>query len=71
MNLEEILAAAAKIQVCPKCSSKEGFWLAAKRNQAYVQCKGCGASFELYEVFNLNEKFGKKSPHKHLKIFGK
>ncbi|MCS7124388.1 MAG: hypothetical protein NZ932_03100 [Candidatus Bathyarchaeota archaeon] len=64
MNLEEILAASARITLCPKCGSKEGFWLGAKRDHAYVQCKGCGASFELYKIYTLGEKGEKKKPSK-------
>jgi transcription elongation factor Elf1 len=63
-----MIAAAAKISLCPKCGSREGFWLGVKRSHAYVQCKSCGASFELYEVFALN---GKNEPSKRLKIFRK
>jgi len=27
LRLEEILAVASKFNVCPKCDSREGFWL--------------------------------------------
>ncbi|MEM0058340.1 MAG: hypothetical protein QXT10_04690 [Candidatus Bathyarchaeia archaeon] len=59
MKLEEILAASAQITLCPKCGSKEGFWLGFKRDHVYVQCKGCGANFELYQIYNLGGKNNK------------
>ncbi|MGQ9539091.1 MAG: hypothetical protein ACUVTE_05890 [Candidatus Bathycorpusculaceae bacterium] len=68
MKLEEIIAAADKLNLCPKCGSKEGFWLGVKRNYAYVQCKSCGASFELFEVFALTAK--SEAPQR-LKFFRK
>lgn len=68
LRLEEIITVASKFTVCPKCNSREGFWLGVKRNHAYVQCKGCGASFELFEVFAIGEK--SEAP-KHLKFFRK
>jgi DNA-directed RNA polymerase subunit RPC12/RpoP len=68
LRLEEIIAAAGRLNLCPKCGSKEGFWLGVKRNHAYVQCKGCGASFELFEVFALSEKSGASQ---RLKLFRK
>jgi len=71
LKLEEIMAAAGKISLCPKCGSKEGFWLGVKRNHAYVQCKSCGSSFELYEVFALSDKGGKDKSSQSLKVFRK
>ncbi|MEM2517630.1 MAG: hypothetical protein QXO49_01565 [Candidatus Bathyarchaeia archaeon] len=68
MRLDEILVAASKFNVCPKCNSREGFWLGIRRNYAYVQCKSCGTSFELFEVFAVGEKC--EAP-KHLKFFRK
>lgn len=68
LKLEDIEALASKFTVCPKCGSKEGFWLGVKRSHAYIQCKSCGGSFELYEVFALSEKGGSPTP---LKFFRK
>ncbi|MEM1540435.1 MAG: hypothetical protein QXJ07_03530 [Candidatus Bathyarchaeia archaeon] len=68
LKLDEILAVASKFNVCPKCNSREGFWLGIRRNHAYVQCKGCGANFELFEVFAVGERG--EAP-KHLKFFRK
>ncbi|MEM3769644.1 MAG: hypothetical protein QXG76_00475 [Candidatus Bathyarchaeia archaeon] len=68
LKLDEMLATASKFNVCPKCNSREGFWLGIRRNHAYVQCKGCGTSFELLEVFAIGEK---KEQPKHLKFFRK
>jgi len=56
VNLQEIENALNRFKTCPKCSSVQGFWLGLKREKAYAQCKGCGASFELFEVFRLPEK---------------
>jgi transcription elongation factor Elf1 len=55
LRLEEIEALSSRFSVCPKCNSSEGVWLGMKRDQAYVQCKSCGASFELFEVLPLAE----------------
>jgi len=68
LRLEEIITSVGKLNFCPKCGSKEGFWLGVKYNHAYVQCKGCGANFELFEVFALN---GKSAASKWLKFFRK
>ena len=65
LKLEEIEALASKFTTCPKCHSKEGFWLGVKHDHVYVQCKGCGASFELCEVFPIEEA------SKRLKFFRK
>jgi len=54
LNLQEIEAAFKQFNSCPKCNSSEGFWLELKRDQAYVQCKGCGAKFELCEVYTIS-----------------
>ncbi|MEM2911360.1 MAG: hypothetical protein QW146_02515 [Candidatus Bathyarchaeia archaeon] len=55
MRLEEIEALLSRFSACPKCNSREGVWLGMKKNQAYIQCKSCGASFELFEVLPLME----------------
>ncbi|MEM1565501.1 MAG: hypothetical protein QW510_00205 [Candidatus Bathyarchaeia archaeon] len=68
MKLEEILAVSSQITYCPKCGSSEGFWLGFKRDHAYVQCKGCGSSFELYQIYKVNEK---RKISRNRKIFGK
>ncbi|MEM1589356.1 MAG: hypothetical protein QXZ68_03710 [Candidatus Bathyarchaeia archaeon] len=60
MKIEEILTISAQITLCPKCGSKEGFWLGFKRERVYVQCKGCGATFELYQSYALAEKGGRR-----------
>lgn len=56
LNLKEIETTFSRSKVRPKCNSAEGFWLGLKRNHAYVQCKGCGAKFELFEVYEIGEK---------------
>ena len=56
MNLQEIETASNNFKICPKCNSTEGFWLGLKRDHAYVQCKSCGAKFELFEVYKIGEK---------------
>jgi transcription elongation factor Elf1 len=69
LNLQEIETASSRFKVCPKCNSREGFWLGLKRDHVYVQCKGCGARFELFEVYKIGEK-GKAAPER-LKLFRK
>ncbi len=61
LKIQEIEEAASRFKTCPKCKSVSGFWLGFKRDNAYVQCKGCGAKFELHEVYSLNVKEGSKS----------
>ncbi|MGC9345791.1 MAG: hypothetical protein ACP5ER_03245 [Candidatus Bathyarchaeales archaeon] len=56
LNLREIEAAFSRFKICPKCISTEGFWLGLKGDHAYAQCKGCGARFELFEVYKISEK---------------
>ena len=68
LNLKEIEEAFSRFKVCPKCGSKEGFWLGLKGSHVHVQCKSCGAKFELHEVYAISEK-GKAS--ERLKFFRK
>jgi len=56
LNLQEIETASNRFKTCPKCNSTEGFWLGLERDHAYVQCKSCGAKFELFEVYQIGEK---------------
>ncbi|MGQ9507264.1 MAG: hypothetical protein ACUVTB_05330 [Candidatus Bathycorpusculaceae bacterium] len=56
LKLQEIEEAFNRFKICPKCNSKQGFWLGIKRDIGYVQCKGCGAKFELHEVYAFGEK---------------
>ena len=56
LGIREIEEVAARFKICPKCKSVSGFWLGFKRDNAYVQCKGCGAKFELHEVYAISEK---------------
>jgi len=53
LSLEEVEAFRRSLKVCPKCGLSEGFWLTAKRDRSYVQCKHCGAIIELCEVFSV------------------
>lgn len=59
--MEEIEAVYRTFKSCPKCGSKEGFWLSAKSDAEYVQCKHCGAIFEICEVFQTGGEKGKSS----------
>ncbi|MBS7608465.1 MAG: hypothetical protein QXL77_03165 [Candidatus Bathyarchaeia archaeon] len=70
MKLEEVLAVSSQMKSCPKCSSSEGFWLGFKRDHAYVQCKSCGSSFELYQIYKINEKEGKPQSRKIFRKWG-
>jgi DNA-directed RNA polymerase subunit M/transcription elongation factor TFIIS len=56
LNLQEIENTLSRFKECPKCDSKEGFWLGVKRDRTYVQCKSCGANFELFELFAIGEE---------------
>lgn len=68
LKFQEIEEAFSRFKICPKCNSREGFWLGMKRDHVYVQCKSCGGNFELFEVFAFNEKH--ELP-KRLKFFRK
>ena len=68
MRLQEIETASSSFKICPKCNSWEGFWLGMKGNHINVQCKCCGAKFELSEVYKTDEE--RKKP-KLLKFFRK
>jgi len=68
LKLQEIEEAFNNFKTCPKCNSKQGFWLGSKRDVAYVQCKECGAKYELFEVYKMGEK--NKTP-KRLSFFRK
>lgn len=59
--MEEIVAVYSAFKTCPKCGSNEGFWLAAKHDAGCVQCKHCGALFEICEVFQTGERRSKSS----------
>jgi translation initiation factor 2 beta subunit (eIF-2beta)/eIF-5 len=65
LSLEEIEAFHKSLKVCPKCGSSEGFWLTAKRDTSYVQCKHCGAIIELCEVFSEERVKKKRAPSGH------
>jgi len=56
LKLQEIEEASGRFKVCPKCNSAIGFWLGMKHDKAYVQCKSCGAQFELSEVYRMSGK---------------
>jgi len=56
LKLQEIETASSLFKICPKCHSTQGFWLGLMSDHAYVQCKDCGAKFELFEVYMMGEK---------------
>ena len=56
MQLKEIEEASSHFKACPKCKSIKGFWIGLKREYAYVQCKTCGAKFELFGVYKMGEQ---------------
>jgi translation initiation factor 2 beta subunit (eIF-2beta)/eIF-5 len=68
LKFQEIETVSSRFKICPKCNSGEGYWLGMKGDHAYVQCKCCGAKFELYEVHRFHE--GSEKP-KWLRIFRK
>jgi len=59
LRLQEIETASSSFKICPKCNSREGFWLGIKGDHINVQCKCCGAKFELSEVYKMSEEHGK------------
>jgi len=61
MGLEEIEAVYSALKNCPKCGSNEGFWLSVKSDAEYIQCKHCGALFEICEVFSTGGEKSKSS----------
>jgi transcription elongation factor Elf1 len=64
LSLDEVEALRRSLKVCPKCGSSEGFWLTAKRDAGYVQCKHCGAVIELCEVHSIEAGAKKGSQSK-------
>ncbi len=56
VNLQEIENASGRFKVCPKCHTNVGFWMGQNHEHPYVQCKGCGARFELFEVYHVTEQ---------------
>jgi len=68
LKLQEIEDTFSRFKTCPKCNSIEGFWFGLKREHPYAQCKGCGARFELFEVYMMGEK---SKPPQGLKLFRK
>jgi transcription elongation factor Elf1 len=68
LKLQEIENASMHFKTCPKCNSVEGFWLGMKRDRAYVQCKECGAGFDLFEVYSVGEK---NKPSERFRLFKK
>jgi transcription elongation factor Elf1 len=70
MELEEIKAIYGAFKTCPRCGSNEGFWLCVKPEAKCMQCKHCGAIFEICEVFSAIEGKGKSVAGK-ISIFRK
>jgi len=65
VGLEEVETFHRSLKVCPKCGSSEGFWLVARLDRSYVQCKHCGDMLEFCEIFSVAKKSG--SPKKFFK----
>jgi hypothetical protein len=59
LKLQEIETASSSFKICPKCNSREGFWLGIKGDHIHAQCKCCGARFELHEVYKTREESAK------------
>jgi hypothetical protein len=49
LGLDEIENFRKFLKNCPDCGSTEGFWLIAKRDKTYFQCKHCAAILEVRE----------------------
>lgn len=56
LKLQEIEDAVSRFKICPKCNSAQGFWLELKGDHPVVQCKECGAKFELFEVYMISKE---------------
>ncbi|MGA2767440.1 MAG: hypothetical protein ABSF24_03900 [Candidatus Bathyarchaeia archaeon] len=50
LDLDEIESFRSSLKSCPECSSTEGFWLVAKSDKTYFQCKHCAAILEVCEI---------------------
>jgi translation initiation factor 2 beta subunit (eIF-2beta)/eIF-5 len=50
LKLDEIDNFRRSLKTCPECGSPEGFWLVAKRDKTYFQCKHCAAILEICEI---------------------
>jgi hypothetical protein len=68
LQLKEVEEASSRFKACPKCRSIEGFWIGIKREHVHVQCKTCGAKFELFEVFTMGKQ--SKTPER-FRVFRK
>jgi ribosomal protein L37AE/L43A len=51
LSLGEIEDFRKSPRACPECKSTEGFWLIAKRESTFFQCKHCAAILEARKVF--------------------
>lgn len=56
LKLQEIEETFSRFKICPKCGSKQNFWLGVKSSGAYALCKSCGEKFELHEIYMMTEK---------------
>jgi translation initiation factor 2 beta subunit (eIF-2beta)/eIF-5 len=65
LSLEEVENFCRSLRVCPKCGSSEGFWLTAKKDTSYVQCKHCGTTIELCEALSKERATKKRAPKEH------
>jgi hypothetical protein len=50
LKLDEIEALLSTLKSCLDCGSTEGFWLVAKHDNIYFQCKHCAAILEICEI---------------------
>jgi ribosomal protein L37AE/L43A len=50
LSLKEIEDFRKSLKNCPHCGSTEGFWLIARREKTFFQCKHCAAILEVCEV---------------------
>jgi translation initiation factor 2 beta subunit (eIF-2beta)/eIF-5 len=50
LNLDEIQNFLNTLKSCPDCGSTEGFWLVAKHDNTYLQCKHCAAILEICKI---------------------
>jgi translation initiation factor 2 beta subunit (eIF-2beta)/eIF-5 len=66
LNLDDVENFRKTLKKCPDCGSTEGYWLIAKREKTYFQCKNCAAMLEVAEIFPPSKIKEPEKPRKFL-----
>jgi hypothetical protein len=69
LNFQDIETACSNFKACPKCNSKEGYWLGSAHNHIYIQCKCCGTNFNLFEFYPMKNKTATAEGHNFLRKY--